>query len=195
LSTSTPALAAAAVRTTRADAVRNRARVLDAAREAFGEHGRDAQIEDGARRAGVGVGTVYRHFPTKDTLVEALAVDRWQEILDRMDAEALALDDPWEAFGQMFRIAGSQHENDRVFAEIACEIDGINPGPPPAVQGQLNERAQTLIDRGHAAGVLRDDVKLEDLFPIFCSLAAINRFSTGDWRRYLDMLLDGLRAR
>ncbi len=131
MSTSIPAPAAAAVRTTRADAVRNRARVLDAAREAFGEHGRDAQIEDVARRAGLGVGTVYRHFPTKDALVEALAIDRWQEILDRMDSEALALDDPWEAFGQMFRIAGTQHEHDRVFAEIACEIDGVNPGRRP----------------------------------------------------------------
>ena len=112
-----------------------------------------------------------------------------------MDAEAIALDDPWEAFGQMFRIAGTQHEHDRVFAEIACEIDGVNPGPPPAVQEQLNERAQALIDRGQAAGVLRDDVRLDDLFPIFCSLAAINRFSTGDWRRHLELVLDGLRAR
>src|SRR5919112_521068 len=71
-------LAAADERPLRADARRNREKVLAAARSVFSEHGRDAQIEDVARRGGVGVGTVYRHFPTKEALIEALMVDSFE---------------------------------------------------------------------------------------------------------------------
>src|ERR1700756_2007672 len=87
---------AAAPRPLRADAARNRERVLAAAREAFAEYGRDAQMEDVARRAGVGVGTVYRHFATKEALVDALLETRFRQAMERA-REALALEDPWEA--------------------------------------------------------------------------------------------------
>src|SRR6201991_4974801 len=83
----------------RADARRNRERVLTAARAAFAEHGREAQMDDVARRAGVGVGTVYRHFPTKEALVNALALDLFEKLVQGA-REALAIEDPWEAFTQ-----------------------------------------------------------------------------------------------
>ena len=80
----------------RADARRNRERVLTAAAVVFSEHGHEAQMDDVASRAGVGVGTVYRHFPTKEALMEALAVDRFEKVLAAGQA-ALERDDPWEA--------------------------------------------------------------------------------------------------
>ncbi len=81
----------------RADARRNREKVLAAARAVFSEHGRDAQMDDVARRAGVGVGTVYRHFPTKEALIEALMVAAFETIAEAAEA-ALEIEDPWEAF-------------------------------------------------------------------------------------------------
>ena len=92
-------LAAPGERPLRADARRNREKVLTAARDVFSEHGRDAQMDDVARRAGVGVGTVYRHFPTKEALIEALMVAAFEAIAAQAEA-ALEIEDPWEAFTQ-----------------------------------------------------------------------------------------------
>ena len=80
----------------RADARRNRERVIAAARAVFAEHGRDAQMDDVARRAGVGVGTVYRHFPTKEALLVALALDAFERVVAEA-RRALENPDPWEA--------------------------------------------------------------------------------------------------
>src|SRR3954462_12789547 len=86
-----------ATRPLRADARRNRERVLTAARAVFAEAGREAQMDDVARRAMVGVGTVYRHFPTKEALIEAIALDAFEQIAQRA-REALEQADPWEGF-------------------------------------------------------------------------------------------------
>ena len=90
-------MSTAAVRPLRADARRNRERVLTAARAVFAEQGREAQMDDVARHAEVGVGTVYRHFPTKEALIEAVAIDSFERVTAKAQ-EALELDDPWEAF-------------------------------------------------------------------------------------------------
>ena len=84
----------------RADARRNRKKVLAAARAVFSEFGREAQMDDVARRAEVGVGTVYRHFPTKEALIQALMVDSFQAIAAQATA-ALEIEDPWEAFASV----------------------------------------------------------------------------------------------
>src|SRR5256714_3971985 len=84
-------------RAQRADARRNRKRVLEAARRCMARKGLDAQIEEIARAAGVGVGTVYRHFPTKEHLVEALAMARFERLAE-LAREALATEDPWAGF-------------------------------------------------------------------------------------------------
>src|SRR5438132_10729221 len=89
-------------RAQRADAIRNRKRVLDAARRCMARKGLDAQIEEIARAAGLGVGTVYRHFPTKEDLVEALAMARFERLAE-LAREALTSEDPWTGFEGIMR--------------------------------------------------------------------------------------------
>src|SRR5919197_6626891 len=96
----------------RADARRNRERILAAAKEVFGEKGEDAQMDDVARRAGVGVGTVYRHFPTKEALVHALTDEQFNVIAAHA-RETLELADPWEAFERTLWFAGEKTAGDR----------------------------------------------------------------------------------
>ncbi|HEV2777728.1 MAG TPA: helix-turn-helix domain-containing protein [Solirubrobacteraceae bacterium] len=184
----------------RADARRNRARVVAAAAAAFAETGLDAQVEDIARRAGVGVGTLYRHFPTKDALVAALAEEHFERLADTVEAalEDDASGDSWEAFTTtIWRIA------DTVAADVAwCEIVG---GHPTAVQaasrGQHRLAAATsaLLARAQESGQMRADVTFGDISTIMCGfghIAAAQRAGAAlDWKRYLDIALDGLRAR
>ena len=182
----------------RADARRNREKVVSAAAAAFAETGLDAQVEDIARRAGVGVGTVYRHFPTKDALVGALAEEHFERLADTVEAALEEHGDGWETFAAtIWRIA------DAVAADVAwCEIVG---GHPTAVQtasgGQhrLAALTSTLLARAQESGAMRADVTFTDIRTIMCGfghIAAAQRAGAPlDWKRYLDIALDGLRAR
>jgi len=182
----------------RADARRNREKVVAAAAAAFAEAGLDAQVEDIARRAGVGVGTLYRHFPTKDALVAALAEAHFERLADTIEAALEDDADGWEAFtATIWRIA------ETVAADVAwCEIVG---GHPTAVQtasrGQhrLAAATSTLLARAQASGRMRADVTFADISTIMCGfghIAAAQRAGAAlDWKRYLDIALEGLRAR
>jgi AcrR family transcriptional regulator len=181
-------------RALRADAARNRERILAAAREVFARDGREAQMEDIARRAGVGVGTLYRHFPTKTDLVAAAVDWRWEEIREHLERECLTAEDPWEGFSRMLYHAGECHERDRAFAQVVGETFGSGK-PPPAVLGTLQGHAAELMRRSQEAQSMRSDVTPADLDPIFCGLAATIYRGAGDWRRYVQLVLDGLRAR
>jgi AcrR family transcriptional regulator len=179
----------------RADARRNRERVIAAAREVFGQQGRDAQMDDVARHAQVGVGTVYRHFPTKEALLEALAVDAFERITARA-GECLAIEDPWEALTSALWAGGEILSADRALSEVMADI----PGPVPiglTMQRELNETMTTLIERAQAAGVLRPDVVLDDIPMVMCGIGAATRKShrcPDAWRRHMTIVLDGLRA-
>ena len=189
-----------APRPLRADARRNREKLVAAAAAAFAEAGLDAQVEDIARRAGVGVGTLYRHFPTKDALVAALAEEHFERLADTIEAalEKPASADGWETFATtIWRIA------ETVAADVAwCEIVG---GHPTAVQtasrGQHRLAAATsaLLARAQQSGRMRDDVTFADISTIMCGFghiaAAQQAGAALDWKRYLDIALDGLRAR
>lgn len=182
----------------RADARRNREKLVAAAAKAFAEGGLDAQVEDIARRAGVGVGTLYRHFPTKDALVAALAEDHFERLADTVEAALETPGDGWETFtATIWRIA------DTVAADVAwCEIVG---GHPTAVQdasrGQhrLAAATSTLLERAQASGAMRADVTFADISTIMCGfghIAAAQRAGAAmDWQRYLEIALDGLQAR
>jgi AcrR family transcriptional regulator len=183
-----------ATRPLRADARRNRERVLVAARETFGEYGLDAQVDDVAARAGLGVGTVYRHFPTKEALVEAVAAAGYAEICGIARA-ALERDDAWEAFSEFMWSGARLHRDDRA----QCELHTMRPDVMRRVAGDKHELlglVGELIERGQRAGAIRADLSADDMPMLWCSIGAAQGHSEGDgWERYLEVMLDGLRAR
>jgi len=182
----------------RADARRNHEKVLEAARAAFGESGIDTQMEDIAHRAGVGVGTVYRHFPTKDALVEALAVAHFDQLADATEAALEVEGDPWTIFTDTIWGAAA-----RAAADVAwCEIIAGHPrSAAAAAAGQQRLAAATtkLIERAQAAGAMRADATVADVRTIMCGfghIAASQRAGAPvDWERHLTIALDGLRFR
>ncbi|HEU4704027.1 MAG TPA: helix-turn-helix domain-containing protein [Conexibacter sp.] len=177
----------------RADAVRNRAKVLEAARAAFAEHGAEAQMEDVARRAGVGVGTVYRHFPTKQALAEALIEERFEHTIafvrELIDAEP----DPWRAIERCFEYCAATQERDRAWAAALSLMAGGMVGPREHQMRELLALEEQLIARAREAGVVREDLRADDMPALFCALASVVQAGGRNWRRYLDLLLDGLR--
>ncbi|HEX5146423.1 MAG TPA: helix-turn-helix domain-containing protein [Conexibacter sp.] len=177
----------------RADAVRNRAKVLEAARAAFGEHGAGAQMEDVARRAGVGVGTVYRHFPTKQALAEALVEARFDDTIAFVRELSEQERDPWRALVRTFEHCAATQEQDRAWAgALASMAGGTLVGPREHQIGELLAIEEQLIARAKAAGVVREDLAAADMPALFCGLASVVQAGVA-WRRYLDLLLDGLR--
>lgn len=182
----------------RADARRNHEKVLAAAAAAFADAGLEAQVEDIARRAGVGVGTVYRHFTTKEALVEALAEQHFARLADLAEA-ALADDgDPWGTFSAAIWSAARAAAGDIAW----CEILGGRPSAGRAAalnQQRLAAAMGRLIARAQRAGVMREDASVDDVRTIMCGfghVAAAQRAGGAmDWERYLQIALDGLRAR
>jgi len=196
LSSSAPASSPVLVtRRLRADAARNHAKVLEAARAAFAEHGAEAQMDDIARRAGVGVGTVYRHFPTKEALADALVEERFEHKIAYV-REVLDEPDPWRAIELCFEHCAITQEQDRAWATALATMAGGVPAGPRAHQiDELLTLQEQLLERARAAGVVRSDLAATDMPPLYCGLASVVLAGVADWRRYLDMLLDGLRPR
>ncbi len=179
----------------RADARRNRELVLSAGRDCFARSGLDAQMDDVARGAGVGVGTVYRHFATKEALVEALAEERFRQLAEEA-RRALEEPDAWEAFrGFLFRAAEIQ-ASDRALSQAMADVPGVMKQAAER-RSDLHEAVTELIDRAQAAGELRAEVTVDDVPMIMCGIGRAQTMAPGaplDWRRYLAFLLDGLRA-
>jgi AcrR family transcriptional regulator len=178
----------------RADARRNRARVLEAARRCFARDGIDAQMDSVAAQAGVGVGTVYRHFATKDALIDALAADYFageEEIARR----ALDVEDPWEAFSGFIREGAELLAANRALGQLSSDRPEVMKNAAVAADLELGffGTVETVIARAKNAGVLRADFELEDIPAIMCSLGAlqISRGAYANWRRVLEMVLDG----
>jgi AcrR family transcriptional regulator len=179
----------------RADARRNREKVLAAARAVFADHGVDAQMDDVARRADVGVGTVYRHFPTKDALLNALTDEQF-DVIAAYAREMLALDDAWEAFVRTLWFGAEKTAGDRAFAEI---IGVANEGAPRICPGQadLIVTVGEMMQRAIAAGRMRPDAMIDDIPLLMCgigSASALPHPRRDAWRRHLQIVLDGLRA-
>jgi AcrR family transcriptional regulator len=180
----------------RADARRNREAVLAAARERFGKDGLECQMEDIARTAGVGVGTVYRHFPTKRELLAALVSDRFQRLADRAH-EALGEDDPWQAFCDLIRFSAELTVRDRALSEFVSSQPDL--GQHEAVKSGLVDATAELIAKAQRAGGMRKDAVIEDVPTLICGLAAVTGGAAGNmpemnWERYVEIMLDGLRA-
>ena len=181
----------------RADARRNRERVLEAARECFGRDGLDAQMDDIAAAAGVGVGTVYRHFATKEALLEALASDYFARLV-ALAEDAEAVEDPWEAFAGYIRAGAELMADNRGLAQVSAERPEVmNEAALRADDTQdFFARLERVIGRAQEAGELRPEFELEDIPGIMCSLGAVQTSAVpySNWRRMLAILLDGLHG-
>jgi AcrR family transcriptional regulator len=179
----------------RADARRNRESVLESARAQFAEHGLDAQIDDIARGAGVGVGTVYRHFPTKDDLLAALAQARF-EGLAAQARHALEADDGWEGFVEFMTYSAQVMAEDRLLSEAMDQRGEICGGAAQSV-GHMDLVA-TLIERAKLEGKLRADTEPWDVPGLICGIGRAIRVAPGapalTWQRHLEIILAGLRA-
>jgi AcrR family transcriptional regulator len=186
-----PPLVPAAERPLRADARRNRERILKAARAVFAEQGMHSQIDDVAKRAKVGVGTVYRHFPTKEALLDALVRERFEEIAGYA-REALEREDAWEGFCEMIWRAAERNAADLAFCEAIASTDKTAIVEEVGLMRSTNE----LIARAKAQGRMRLDVTEQDVPLMMVGASAVMQLSpTADaWRRYLSLMLDGLRA-
>ena len=174
----------------RADARRNRESILKAARHIFAKHGSQAQIDDVAKRAKVGVGTVYRHFPTKEALFEALARDKFDR-LARFAEEAMKVEDPWEAIVTFLTKAAELQDADRALSEVFRDHGDFMVDT--AQNCGLSDLGDQMVQRAQAAGVVRQDIRGNDLGLITCSLNGLNGVPQWSWERMLGIMLDGLR--
>jgi len=178
----------------RSDAARNRARVLEAALEVFGEQGLDAPIPEVAARAGVGKATIYRSYPTREHLVGAIVVHQ----LDQHEAqtrEALEAPDAWEAFCDLL-YASAEKKADRTFAAcLAATID-----LPEVIEARRcsSEAMDELMTRAQAQGRMRPGITSADLRVLYSGAGRIlDEAGTADpvqWRRYIGLLIDAFRA-
>jgi AcrR family transcriptional regulator len=178
----------------RADALRNYEKLVAAGREAFTEADRSASLEDIARRAGVGIGTLYRHFPTRTDLVQAIYVDE-VEALAR-SAEELADVEPWEALTAWLHnflgyVATKQALADELFAVDDAERQAVFA----SCRNMLYAAGEPLLRRGQDAGIVRPDVTIEDVIRLVGGIAKMPASDPEDIRRVLAIAVDGLRYR
>jgi len=181
--------------TLRRDAERNRQRIIAAAHEVFRERGLTATLDDVARHAGVGVGTVYRRFANKEELVDALFADMVDQV-ESISIEAAADPDAWRGLATSLERLCELQAFDRGLREVML---GTGRGPQRKTQmyGRIRSTVDQLVDRAKAQGALRPDMQPWDLPMVQLMVAAVTD-NTGHpdlWRRYLRLLLDGLRAR
>src|SRR5690349_9748607 len=180
----------------RADAERNRARILAAADEVFADRGLDASLDDIAAHAGVGVGTVYRRFPDKDALIEALFEDKIDRAVELAD-EALEIEDPWEGFTTFVRGMCRMQAQDRGFKD-ALLLRGPGRERVAAARERIAPRALKLLARAQESGAVRADLGAFDV-PMINLCVALIADRTRDvapdyWERVLTILLDGISA-
>jgi AcrR family transcriptional regulator len=181
----------------RRDAERNRRRILEAAGEVFAERGLGVTMDDIAERADVGVGTVYRRFPEKELLVEALFEDRVEELVS-LARQALAEADPWEALVGFLEHGQALQASNRGLKELMVST-GYGRERVHCVRERMAPLVQALVERAQASGQLRRDVVGTDLPLIQVMLGGIVDFTRDvdpeTWRRMFAIIVDGLRAR
>ncbi len=179
----------------RADAERNRRLVVEAAAQAFAEKGLDVGVAEIARRAGVGNATVFRRFPTKDALIEAIIEDRVAEVCAAA-GRAAEREDPWDALVWFLETAAELQRRDRGFSQASEEYLRRRPALL-ASHRPILDAVEPLVRRAQDAGVLRDDVTALDVLGVMKGAVAGTPSSPGvpadQWRRLLSLLLDGLR--
>jgi AcrR family transcriptional regulator len=181
----------------RKDAERNRQRILASARILFAERGVDVGLDDVARHAGVGVGTVYRRFPDRDALIDELLDDKIAAI-EAVAADALTADNAWEGFVRFLERSQEMQASDRGLKEVLL-VPTRGKERLAAARRRLEPLLTEMIGRAQVSGELRHDFRFED-FPLLVEMVAAVSDATHDaspevWRRYLRILIDGLATR
>lgn len=178
----------------RADAARNRAKVLDIAYRTFADEGLSVPIDEIARRAGVGAGTIYRHFPTKDDLYKAVIEDRLQVVVDEGDA-VRAKGVPGEGLFDFLRSVVRWGATDLgmvdALAGIGIDVDTVVPDAEIQFLGLLDE----LLKAAQKAGTVRPDVSAAEVKALLVACQAAQRYNADVADRVVEMMLDGLRPR
>jgi AcrR family transcriptional regulator len=191
MSTTETSAQALIARPKRADARRNYEKVLAAAREAFNEGGESTALEEIARRAGVGIGTLYRNFPNRQALVEALYVEEVMAMA--RSAEELETEDPWEALNAWFERFMSYVGTKRALtAELQNYLD---PGAElfTVCRRTLFESGEPLLKRAQEAGVVREDVNITEVIQMVVGIAKIPSPDPAVTQNILRIAIDGLR--
>lgn len=176
----------------RADARRNYERLVAAAREVFAQQGADASTEAVARHAGVGVGTLYRHFPRRIDLVEAVYRDDVDELLATAERVVAELD-PWDALAEWLRAFLRYARSKRVLLQELREAFEKNPDLTVSSRERIVRAVDLVLRRAQAAGVVRQDVAGDDVMQLIGPMCTSATLSDGQGERLLAMVLDGLR--
>jgi AcrR family transcriptional regulator len=197
MTTSTTGSSIVTARRQRADALRNSERLLDSAREVFGEHGPEASLEEVARRAGVGIGTLYRHYPTRRALLEAVFRDDVESARARAQ-ELLQSDEPLDAFtgwlhGQLEHGGACRGLGASVLITMLDEQPDL-PSPCEA----MREGGAALLARAQASGQVRADASIDDLLRFVSAIALATEDApdgAAQAERMFALMMDGLRDR
>ncbi|MGC0373021.1 TetR/AcrR family transcriptional regulator [Streptomyces sp. SAI-229] len=186
----------ALARPLRADAERNRQRIIVTARKVFAQRGLEVTLDDIAREAGLGVGTVYRRFADREALVEAIFETEIQRII-ALAEEALKREDAWDGLVHLFMAIGQDFADDRGLREFFLEGAHAETRVASA-RDHITPAISAVIARAQEDGSLRDDIEPTDFALIQIMLGAATQHTrsvTPDlWRRYLTLILDGLRT-
>jgi AcrR family transcriptional regulator len=178
----------------RADARRNYEKLLAAAREEFAEHGESTSLEEIARRAGVGIGTLYRNFPNRQALLEALYVDEVEEVC-RLAGELDGSGDPWEALSSWFeRFVGYIATKQALASELLKYLDKDAPLFASS-RTMLWAAGEPLLRRAQESGAVRPDVTIGDVISMVVGIAKIPASEPGQAEHIVRVALDGLRYR
>lgn len=185
-----------AQRPLRADAQRNLERIIASARALFAERGTQAQMEDIAAHAGVGIGTLYRRFPTKESLMTALVRERFQEFAVIAD-EVEKTVDPADALETVMRRHAEAVEHDAAFQLAMMNLESFHWEGIDQDKDVLRATVARIIRRGKKAGAVRADFREEEYGALMCSTTAAMYFMADKtvWRRQQEIMLAGLRPK
>jgi AcrR family transcriptional regulator len=189
-----------AARPLRADARRNHARILQAADAIFAAEGPSASTDEVARRAGVAIGTVFRHFPTKEALLEAVVVERLRSLVEEARSQSSA-DDPGAAFfaffAQWVELGATKHALAEALAGAGVDVEAVQCKYAGVVD-ELHGAVEALLRRAQRAGAVRDDVGVPELIALMIGASRSAQHASRDPHlraRALEILFDGLRPR
>lgn len=180
----------------RRDAVRNQTLILAAAHDVFAEQGFEAPLDDVARRAGIGIATLYRRYPSRQELVEAVLADKAKVYLAAA-CQAMRADDPWTGFSGYIKRIFELQAGDQTVADLLT-MDMPKCPNFADIRHQIDAAQQAVISRAIDAGALRSDFGLDDVILLLLAQRGVVQASaTRDpdaWRRLLCFTLDALRA-